>query len=111
MALGKNIEHLRKAAGMNRTELARKIGLDNSQAIYALETRDSARSDYAPALAKVFGVSLDALLSQDLTQYEPPSEPPPPGDPEANQERVPYQVDVKSSGNGPRAVPVLSVKQ
>lgn len=108
MALGKNIAHLRKTAGMTRPELARRIGLDNAQVIYALETRDSARSDYAPALAAALGVPLEALLTQDLTQYTPA---PPPDDPEANQERAPYQVDVKPAGAGPRAVPVLSSKQ
>jgi SOS-response transcriptional repressor LexA len=71
MALGKNIEHLRTQAGLGRPDLARRIDPDNAvqlaQAIYALETRDSVRSEYATALAEVFQVSLRALLDENMT--------------------------------------------
>ncbi|QBP10448.1 hypothetical protein [Cupriavidus metallidurans] len=67
MALGKNIEHLRNLRGMSRGTVARGIGLDDDQPIYALEKRDSKRSNLAPALAKLFAVSLESLLEDDLT--------------------------------------------
>lgn len=67
MALGKNIEHLRALHGMSRGAVARAIGLDDDQPIYALEKRDSKRSNLAPALAKLFRVGLEELLSDDLT--------------------------------------------
>lgn len=68
MALGKNVEHLRTLRSMSRGAVARAIGLDDDQPIYALEKRDSKRSNLAPALAKLFEVSLEALLEEDLSQ-------------------------------------------
>lgn len=67
MALGKNVEHLRNLRAMSRGAVARAIGLDDDQPIYALEKRDSKRSNLAPALAKLFGVGLESLLEDDLT--------------------------------------------
>lgn len=67
MALGKNVEHLRTLHSMSRGAVARAIGLEDDQPIYALEKRDSKRSNLAPALAKLFQVSLESLLSDDLT--------------------------------------------
>lgn len=69
MALGKNIEHLRKLSGYTRRSVARGIGLEDDQALYALESRDSARSEFAPALARFFSVDLEALITRDLTKY------------------------------------------
>lgn len=66
MALGKNIEHLRNELKLTRIAVAKAIGRDDDQAIYALETRDSNRSDMAPALAKFFEVDLEALVTQNL---------------------------------------------
>lgn len=67
MALGKNVEHLRNLRSMSRGAVARAIGLVDDQPIYALEKRDSKRSNLAPALAKLFHVSLESLLGDDLT--------------------------------------------
>ncbi|MGO4811116.1 hypothetical protein AB4156_16260 [Cupriavidus sp. 2MCAB6] len=67
MALGKNVEHLRNLRSMSRGAVARAIGLEDDQPIYALEKRDSKRSNLAPALAKLFQVSLESLLGDDLT--------------------------------------------
>lgn len=69
MALGRNIKALRTLVGMSRPELAAALGLDpqkGQQRIYALEERDSSKSDLAPALATHFGVKLRALLEDDL---------------------------------------------
>lgn len=52
---------------MSRGAVARAIGLEDDQPIYALEKRDSKRSNLAPALAKLFAVSLESLLQDDLT--------------------------------------------
>lgn len=70
MALGQNIKALRTLLGTSRPELATAIGLDpqkGQQRIYALEERDSSKSDLAPALATHFGVSLRALIEDDLS--------------------------------------------
>ncbi|OXS92655.1 helix-turn-helix transcriptional regulator [Pandoraea apista] len=70
MALGKNVQHLRLLRGESRPELARQIGIESQQPIYALERRDSTHSELAPSLAKHFGVDLDTLLTEDLTQID-----------------------------------------
>lgn len=67
MALGKNIKHLRELKGLARIDLARAAGKDDDQPIYALEKRDSTKSDMAPDLAKFFGVDLEILTREDLT--------------------------------------------
>jgi transcriptional regulator with XRE-family HTH domain len=70
MALGRNIKALRTLVGLSRPELAAALGLDpqkGQQRIYALEERDSSKSDLAPALATHFAVKLHALLEDDLT--------------------------------------------
>ncbi len=64
MALGKNIERLRKAKNMTLRVVADAAGTD-PQAIKALETRDSTSSKYAPALAKLFGISIEILMQDN----------------------------------------------
>lgn len=66
MALGKNIQYLRELSGLTRIAVARGVGKDNDQPIYALETRDSSRSDMAVDLAGFFKVDLQVLLTHDL---------------------------------------------
>ncbi|AOJ69155.1 MULTISPECIES: helix-turn-helix transcriptional regulator [Burkholderia] len=70
MALGKNIARLRALTGETRPDLARAIGIESQQPIYALETRDSSRSDLAPKLARHFRVGLNVLLEDDLTHLD-----------------------------------------
>lgn len=73
MALGRNVKALRTLLGLSRPELAVALGLDpqkGQQRIYALEERDSSKSDLAPALATHFGVKLLALLQDDMTLYD-----------------------------------------
>ena len=65
--LGHNVLHLRKLLDLTRPEIARAIGIDDDQQIYALEARNSSRSDLAPQLADFFGVDLETLLTQDLS--------------------------------------------
>lgn len=67
MALGKNIQHLRKLKKLSRPKLAAAIGLQNDQAIYALEKRDSVRSELTPGLAAYFQVPMEILVTQDLS--------------------------------------------
>jgi len=70
MALGRNIKALRTLLGYSRPQLAEALGLDpqkGQQRIYALEERDSTKSDLAPALSTFFAVKLHALLEDDLT--------------------------------------------
>lgn len=67
MSLGENIAHLRRLKKLTRPDVARGIGIEDQQPIYALETRKSTRSEFAPALAKFFGVELNVLVTEDLT--------------------------------------------
>jgi transcriptional regulator with XRE-family HTH domain len=67
MALGRNIRRLRDLLGETRPALARAIGIASQQPIYALEMRDSVRSDLAPVLAKHYGLDLEVLLTHDLS--------------------------------------------
>ena len=71
MALGKNVERLRKAKNMTLRAVAIAACTD-PQAIKALEIRDSSSSKYAPALAKLFGVSIEDLMKED---FDPDVEP------------------------------------
>lgn len=66
MALGKNIRRLRELRNETRPALARAIGIDSQQPIYALEKRDSTMSELAPRLAAHFDVDLQVLLEKDL---------------------------------------------
>ncbi len=67
MALGKNVERLRKAKKMTLRAVAMAAGTD-PQAIKALEIRDSTSSKYAPALAKLFGISIETLMLENPDQ-------------------------------------------
>lgn len=103
MALGKNIRRLRELAGIGRPALARAIGIDSQQPIYAIEKRDSSTSDLAPSLAKHFGIDLDVLLTEDLsgidvlmwrtlqTLYKPSDPARAPLDPKASEVAEKYQ--------------------
>ncbi|UNI72061.1 hypothetical protein PhiBP821_21 [Burkholderia phage PhiBP82.1] len=70
MALGKNVARLRTLTGETRPDLARAIGIESQQPIYALEKHDSSRSDLAPQLAKHFRVDLNVLLEDDLSRLD-----------------------------------------
>lgn len=61
MALGKNVRKLRKYKGMDLATLSRLSGVAIGS-ISALEMRDSARSQFAPQLARALGVDLELLL-------------------------------------------------
>lgn len=67
MALGKNIKHLRELTLISRPALAKAIGAESQQLIYALESRDSKRSELATKLSEHFGVAVATLLEADLT--------------------------------------------
>ncbi|MGF6764027.1 transcriptional regulator with XRE-family HTH domain [Paraburkholderia sp. GAS33] len=68
MALGKNVQRLRELLEMTRPQFAEALGLDHNgpQKIYALETRDSKRSDLATRIAHYFGITTEALIDHDL---------------------------------------------
>lgn len=61
MGLGHNIRKLRLARHLTYGQVARAIGTEPQQ-IHNLETRGSKRSTLAPALARYFGVSLEAIV-------------------------------------------------
>lgn len=62
MALGKNVEALRKRNGWTMEDLSVRSGVEVGT-INALEKRDSKRSQYATALARAFGLSVEELES------------------------------------------------
>lgn len=65
MALGKNVRKLRKYKGMDLATLSRLSGVSIGS-ISALEMRDSARSQFAPQLARALGVDLELLLLDEI---------------------------------------------
>lgn len=65
MALGKNVRKLRKYKGMDLAALSRLSGVAIGS-ISALEMRDSARSQFAPQLARALGVDLELLLLDEI---------------------------------------------
>lgn len=65
MALGKNIALYRTAAGLSLSALASMAGT-SAQTIHKLEKTDAKRSEYAEAIARVFGL----LGSEWLTHIE-----------------------------------------
>lgn len=65
MGIGLNIKKLRLERGVTLTELAKAVGVD-TQAIYALEKRDSKKSSFAVELAEFFDVSVKTLMSDDM---------------------------------------------
>lgn len=66
MGIGKNIKKLRLSRGVTLTELAKAVGVD-TQAIYALEKRDSKKSSFAVELAEFFKISVKSLMSEDFS--------------------------------------------
>lgn len=64
MSLGKNIKALRTAKGWDQKTLSQKSGVSIGT-ISAIEVRNSVRSQFAPALASAFGVSVEQLLSDN----------------------------------------------
>lgn len=83
MALGSNIGALIKAKGLSYGDVARGIGIEESQAIWALVKRNSKKSEFAGRLASFFGVPVERLLASDFDVQEatatpgaPPAPPP-----------------------------------
>lgn len=70
MALGKNIAALREARGWTFEQLSEKSGVEVGT-INALEKRDSKRSQFAPQLARAFGVPVEALLGDAPPTIDP----------------------------------------
>lgn len=63
MAIGKQVRKYRKKAGWTLERLAELSGVETGT-IGALEARDSKRSEYFPALAKAFGLSLEQMADE-----------------------------------------------
>lgn len=71
MNLGKNVKRLRALSGIALEPMAEAMGMDRAagrQKIYAIEKRESRKSEIAPALAEYFGLPLSTLLSTDLSE-------------------------------------------
>lgn len=69
MALGKQIRKYRLQLGWTLEQLEEKSGVPRGT-ISALEIRDSSRSNFAPALAAAFGLTLEQLLDASADWLE-----------------------------------------
>lgn len=79
VGLGRNIGALVKARGLSYGEVARGIGIEDSQGIWALVERDSKKSKFAGPLSEFFKVPLHRLMAEDFDVNEPPGESVQPG--------------------------------
>ncbi|NVN11981.1 helix-turn-helix transcriptional regulator [Nguyenibacter vanlangensis] len=61
--LGKRIQALRKAAGMNQYQLADRLGMSRSAVAFWETGRESSARKHIPRLARLFGVSEEAFLT------------------------------------------------
>lgn len=80
VSLGKNVGKLIKARGLSYAEVARALGLEETQPIWLLVKRGSKKSQFAGPLATYFGVPVDRLLADDFDIQEAADgrvEPPP----------------------------------
>ncbi len=65
MGIGQNVQRLRKRRGLTFDAVAKAVGTD-PQTISQMEKRNAKNSTFAPQLAKLFGVDLIDLLSNDF---------------------------------------------
>lgn len=75
MGFGNNIKYLRKQRGISQVQLAEAMGI--WQTIVSRLERGEAQPSLEAAnrFASYFGVTIDALNSQDISQLEPTNEP------------------------------------
>lgn len=66
MSLGSNVEKLMQARGLNYPDVARGIGIDDTQPIWALVKRKSKKSQFAGKLAEFFKIPLERLMAEDF---------------------------------------------
>lgn len=96
MAIGKQIKHYREKLGLTQKDLAALAQVDIGT-ISALETRDSNRSSYFPALAQALGLTVEQLqdgrLDHVCQRTSKPHKPWP--------ERPPYQPPRVDEAAGP----------
>jgi transcriptional regulator with XRE-family HTH domain len=82
VSLGRNIGKLVKARRLSYGEVARGIGIEDAQPIWALVKRNSKKSEFAGRLATYFGVPVERLIADDfdIEEADTPAkqEPPPP---------------------------------
>src|SRR5687767_11034138 len=77
MGLGKNVGALVKARGVSYGDVARGIGIEDPQAVWALVKRGSKKSSFAGKIATYFQVPLERLLADDFHPDEAPADPRP----------------------------------
>ncbi|MBX9850125.1 MAG: LexA family transcriptional regulator [Cytophagaceae bacterium] len=70
MSINANIKHLRKQKGLTQEQLAEKIGIKRSLLGAYEEGRAEPGLDYLIKISKIFDVSVDNLISEDLTDPE-----------------------------------------
>lgn len=71
MNFGKNLRYLRKEHNMSQEDIATRLGLKSYTTIQKWESGKATPSVLTGhKLAKMFGVSLDALVNKDLSEEE-----------------------------------------
>lgn len=69
--LGDKVRHLRQRAGLSQTELAHQLGMQSRGYISAIELGDKLPTlDRALAIARLFHVSMDYLVRDELDEPE-----------------------------------------
>ena len=68
LAIGNNLRFLRKRKGLTQQELADKLGIRRSSIGAYEENRASPRYETLEAVSDFFGVSIDLLVREDLSQ-------------------------------------------
>jgi transcriptional regulator with XRE-family HTH domain len=63
ISCGKNLARLRKAAGLTQRELARLIGLPQSNIAFWEHADKPPRADILPALAQILGVAIEQIIN------------------------------------------------
>jgi transcriptional regulator with XRE-family HTH domain len=67
-AQGDRLHQLRLAAGLTQSELAEMVGTIHSNIAFWEKSDKPPRSDVLPKLAQALGVSVEQLLSTDITK-------------------------------------------
>lgn len=73
MAIGKRIKYYREKLGWTLEEMSSKCGVEIGT-ISAIENRDSDRSKYFGAIAKVFGLTIEQLSDIETDWMSTPSD-------------------------------------
>lgn len=105
MNLGKRLKEELTSRGMKAADLCRLVPDMDIRTLSASISRDSRRSDYAPAIARVLGLRLEWLLTGSGEKFETTSPPPPARAPAVEAYPIGRGRPVPVIGNGQGGLP------